>query len=53
MPYVDPIVKQMSRIICFFQGPKFYNPLDSEIIKANSIFSFKKALKNKNIKNYE
>ena len=37
----------------FFQGPKFYNSLDSEIINTNSIYSFKKTLKNNIINNYE
>ena len=32
---------------------KFYNSLESEIINTNSIYSFKKTLKNKIINNYE
>ena len=54
MLYIYPTVEQMlKKISVFFQGPKFYNSLDSEIINTNSIYSFKKALKNKIIKNYE
>ena len=50
LPYCRTNVKKFS---VFFQGPKFYNSLDSEIINTNSIYSFKKTLKNKIINNYE
>ena len=53
MPYIYPTVEQMLKNFLFFQGPKFYNCLDSEIINTNSIYSFKKTLKNKIINNYE
>ena len=32
MPYIYPTVEQMLKNFLFFQGPKFYNSLDSEII---------------------
>ena len=38
LPYSRINVKKFS---VFFQGPKFYNSLDSEIINTNSIYSFK------------
>ena len=50
LPYCRTNVKKFS---VFFQGPKFYNSLDSEIINTNSIYSFKKTLKNKILNNYE
>ena len=50
LPYCRTNVKKFS---VFFQGPKFYNSLDSEIINTNSIYSFKKTFKNKIINNYE
>ena len=50
LPYCGTNVKKFS---VFFQGPKFYNSLDSEILNTNSIYSFKKTLKNKIVNNYE
>ena len=41
MPYIYLIFEQMLRnFLCFFQGPKFYNSLDSKITNANSVCSF-------------
>ena len=37
-------------MLCIFQGSKFYNSLDSEIIKTNSIYTSKKLLKYEIIK---
>ena len=53
MPYIYLIAKQMLRNFLFFQEPKFYNSLESEIANTNSICSFKKALNKKIMTNYK
>ena len=46
MLYTYSTVEQTSNnFLYFFEGPKFYNSLDSEIIKTNLIYTFKKILK--------
>ena len=42
LPFCRTRTKQFS---VFYQGPKFYNTLDTNIINVSSPFSFKRALK--------
>ena len=50
LPYCHTNIKKFS---VFFQGPKFFNSLDNEVVNSKSISSFKKLLKNKLISSYQ
>ena len=42
LPFCHTRIKQFS---VFYQGPKFYNTLNTDIVNSSSPFSFKKAFK--------
>ena len=46
LPFCPTRTKQFS---VFYEGPKFYNTLNTNIFNASSPFSFKRALKRKSI----
>ena len=50
LPYCRTNTKKFSP---FFQGPKFFNSLDNEVINSQSLSSFKKVLKIKLFRKYE
>ena len=50
LPYCHTNIKKFS---VFFQGSKFFNSLDNEVINSKTISSFKKILKNKLISSYQ
>ena len=50
LPYCRTNTKKFSP---FFQGPKFFNSLDNEVINSPSLSSFKKRLKIKLLSKYE
>ena len=50
LPYCRTNTKKFSP---FFQGPKFFNSLDNEVINSQSLSSFKKKLKIKLLSKYE
>ena len=50
LPYCRTNTKKFSP---FFQGPKFFNSLDNEVINSQSLSSFKKKLKIKLLTKYE
>ena len=45
--------RNIDKFSVFFQGPKFFNSLDNEVINSTSSSSFKKILKSKLISSYE
>ena len=49
LPYCRTNTKKFSP---FFQGPKFFNSLDNEVINSQSLFSYKKKLKMKLLSKY-